>query len=49
MATKEMYHRIVGFHKKWSKFEFIAMADLYFEVLKETAHLSLLLETRMFG
>ena len=45
IVTKEMYPKIVGFRKKWSKFEFIATVNLYFEVLKETAHLSLLLES----
>ena len=44
-VTKEMYPKIVGFCKKWSKFEFIATTNLYFEVLKETAHLSLLFES----
>lgn len=43
-----MYPKIVGFCKKWSKFEFIATANLYFEDLKETAHLSLLLESDGF-
>ena len=47
IVTKEIYPKIVGFRKKWSwsKFEFIATANLYFEDLKETAHLSLLLES----
>ena len=43
IVTKEMYPKIVGFCKEWSKFEFIANVNLYFEVLKETAHLYLLL------
>ena len=39
-----MFPKIVGFHKKWSNFEFIATANLYLKVLKEVALLSLLVE-----
>ena len=45
LVTKEMFPKIVGFQTKWSKFLFIATANVYFEVLNETAHLSLLTES----
>ena len=35
IVTKEIYPQIVGFRKKWSKFQFIATPNLYFEVLKK--------------
>ena len=40
-----MFPKLVGFRKKWSKFLFIATANLYFKVLNESAHLSLLMES----
>ena len=43
LVTKEMFPKM--FRKKWSKFFFVATANLYFEVLNETAHLSLLMES----
>ena len=45
LVTKEMYPKIVGYRKKWSNFEFIGSANLYYQVLKETAHLSLLMQS----
>ena len=45
LVTKEMFPKIVGFQKKWSKFFFIATANLYFEVLNKTAHLTLLMKS----
>ena len=45
LATKEMFPKIVEFRKKWSKFLFIAAANLYFEVLNEATPLSLLMES----
>lgn len=44
IITKDMYTKIVGIPEIWSKFEFIATVKLYFKVLKETAHLFLLLD-----
>ena len=45
LVIKEMFPKLIGFRKKWSKLPFIATANLYFEVLNETAHLSLLMES----
>ena len=45
LITKEIFQKIVGFQKIWSKFLFVVTANLYFEVLIETAHLSLLTES----
>ena len=45
IVTKEMYPKIVGFRKKWSKFVFIGSANLYFQVLNGTALLSMLMES----
>ena len=39
-----MYPKIIGIPEIWSKFEFIATVKLYFKVLKEKAHLFLLLD-----
>ena len=44
LVTKEMYPRIIGFRKKWSKLQFLASANMFFRVLNETGHLSLLME-----
>ena len=45
IVTKEMYSKLVGFRKKWGKFEFVATTNLYYRVLRETSHLSLVMES----
>ena len=45
LVTKEMYPKIVGYQKKWLKLEFLASANMFYRILNETGHLSLIMES----
>ena len=45
LVTKIMYPKIIGYRKKWNKFEWVATATLCYRVLIETTQLSLNMES----
>lgn len=45
VVTKDMYPKIVGFRKKWLKFEFIIVVGMYLKVLNQTSHLCYMFES----
>ena len=44
IVTRLMFPKIIGLHKKWSMFEWIGVANLFYKVLLETSYLSLSME-----
>ena len=48
LVTTETYPEVVGFRKKWLKYEFVATANLFLKVLNETGHLCYMTESGAF-
>ena len=44
IVSREMYPKLVGFRKKWEKYEFSAIVQLFLVVLKQTSFLSSTME-----